>query len=79
FVMGYVPAQSIDRVVRHARSQGITRFAALVPAGTYGQRASSAMLASVKAAGGTVVSMQSYGAGNAAITAALKKMQGDTA
>ncbi len=79
FVMGYVPAQSVDRVVRHARAQGITRFAALVPAGTYGQRASSAMLASVKAAGGTVVSMQSYGAGNTAITAALKKMQGDSA
>lgn len=79
FVMGYVPAQSIDRVVRHARAQGITRFAGLVPAGTYGQRASSAMLASVKAAGGTVVAMQSYAAGNAAITTALKKMQADSA
>lgn len=79
FVMGYVPAQSIDRVVRHARAQGITRFAGLVPAGTYGQRASSAMLASVKAAGGTVVAMQSYGAGNAAVTTALKKMQTESA
>jgi ABC-type branched-subunit amino acid transport system substrate-binding protein len=79
FVMGYVPAQSIDRVVRHARAQGITRFAGLVPAGTYGQRASSAMLASVKAAGGTVVSLQNYAAGNAAITTALKRMQQDSA
>ncbi|GGB68105.1 penicillin-binding protein activator [Blastomonas aquatica] len=79
FVMGYVPAQSIDRVVRHARAQGITRFAALVPAGTYGQRASSAMLASVNAAGGTVVAMQSYAAGNAAVTTALKKMEQDSA
>ena len=79
FVMGYVPAQSIDRVVRHARAQGITRFAGLVPAGTYGQRASSAMLAAVSRAGGTVVAMQNYGAGNAAVTTALKKMQQDSA
>lgn len=79
FVMGYVPAQSIDRVVRHAAAQGITRFAALVPAGTYGQRASSAMLASVKAAGGTVVAMQSYVAGNAGVTTALKKMEQESA
>ncbi|MFN3473781.1 MAG: penicillin-binding protein activator [Blastomonas sp.] len=79
FIMGYVPAQSIDRVVRHARAQGMTRFAALVPAGTYGQRASSAILGSVNAAGGTVVSMQSYGSGNAAVTTALRKMQQDSA
>lgn len=79
FVMGYVPSQAIDRVVRHARAQGITRFAGLVPAGTYGQRSSSAMLSAVQAAGGTVVAMQSYGAGNAAVTSALKKMQQDSA
>ncbi|WP_373487599.1 penicillin-binding protein activator, partial [Blastomonas sp.] len=79
FIMGYVPAQSIDRVIRHARAQGITRFAGLVPAGTYGQRASSAMLAAVNRVGGTVVSMQTYAAGNAAITTAVRRMQQESA
>jgi branched-chain amino acid transport system substrate-binding protein len=78
FIMGYVPTQSIDRVVRYARSQGITRFAGLVPAGTYGQRASSALLSSVKAAGGTVVTLQSFDRGTASLRTALNRMQQDS-
>jgi branched-chain amino acid transport system substrate-binding protein len=38
FLLGFNPAQSIDRVVRYARSKGMTRFAALVPSGLYGDR-----------------------------------------
>jgi branched-chain amino acid transport system substrate-binding protein len=42
FVMGFQPGQAIARVIAHARSRGIERFAALVPQGAYGQRASLA-------------------------------------
>jgi outer membrane PBP1 activator LpoA protein len=38
YLLGFVPSQSIERVVRHARSAGVQRFAGLVPSGTYGQR-----------------------------------------
>jgi len=79
FVMGYVPAQSIDRVVRYARSEGITRFAGLVPAGTYGQRASAALLEAAKAAGGTVVTLQTYDRGATSLQTAIKRMQQDSA
>ena len=78
FIMGYVPTQSIDRVVRYARSQGITKFAGLVPAGTYGQRASSALLSSVKAAGGTVVTLQSFDRSPASLKTALGRMRQDS-
>jgi len=60
FVMGFSPAQSIDRVVRYAKSKGIHRFAALLPAGVYGRNASTAMIRSVESAGGNLVAMKSY-------------------
>jgi ABC-type branched-subunit amino acid transport system substrate-binding protein len=66
YVMGYVPAQSIGRVVDYARSRGITTFAGLVPNGLYGERASTAFLRAVEGAGGQVVSLQTYGRGQVA-------------
>ncbi len=60
FVMGFRPADSVARVVAYARSHGIERFAALVPAGVYGQRASTAFLRAVEASGGRSVAVVSY-------------------
>ena len=74
YLMGFVPTQSIDRVVGHARAAGMTRFAGLIPNGLYGQRASAALLRSVQAAGGQVVSMQSFDRSAGSITAAINKM-----
>jgi ABC-type branched-subunit amino acid transport system substrate-binding protein len=59
-IMGFNPAQSIERVVAYARSRGLQRFGALIPAGTYGQRASQAMIAAVERGGGRMVAMQTY-------------------
>ncbi len=74
FVLGYSPAQSIERVVGHARRSGISRFAGLVPAGTYGQRASTSFLRSVESAGGQVVSLQTYDRGRASLNAAVARI-----
>lgn len=60
YILGITPAQSIDRVVRHARSQGATRFGALIPTGVYGQRAAQAMLASVRGSGGQLTGMETF-------------------
>ncbi|WP_294395108.1 penicillin-binding protein activator [uncultured Sphingomonas sp.] len=60
WLLGFSPTQSIDRVVRYARSRGITRFAGLIPPGLYGRNASTALIRSVEAAGGSVVTMQNY-------------------
>ena len=60
FVMGFSPAQSIDRVVRYAKARGVHRFAALVPTGVYGRNASTAMIRSVEAAGANLVAMKTY-------------------
>ncbi|TZG28677.1 penicillin-binding protein activator [Sphingomonas montanisoli] len=60
YLMGFSPNQSVDRVVRYAKGRGITKFAALVPAGVYGRNASTAMIRAVESAGGSLVAMKSY-------------------
>ncbi|WP_136161433.1 penicillin-binding protein activator [Sphingomonas flavalba] len=74
FIMGYNPVQSIDRVVRYARSRGVARFAGLMPAGTYGQRAATAMIRSVESAGGQVVAMQNFDRSRTSLAAAIGKL-----
>lgn len=74
FIMGYTPAESIDRVVRFARSKGMAKFAGLAPAGTYGQRAANVFLRSVESAGGQVVSLQSYDRSKGGVAAAIAKI-----
>jgi branched-chain amino acid transport system substrate-binding protein len=74
FVMGFTPAQSIERVVDYARSKGVSKFAGLVPVGLYGQRASTAFVRSVESAGGQVVSLQTFDRSAGSITAAVTKM-----
>src|SRR3546814_2101940 len=61
YVLGYSPAQSIDRVVDYAHQRGVPQSAGLTPLGLYGQRASTAFLRAVEDAGGEVVSLETYG------------------
>jgi ABC-type branched-subunit amino acid transport system substrate-binding protein len=74
FIMGYTPAESIDRVVRFARSKGMAKFAALAPVGTYGRRATNALLRSVESAGGQVVAMQMYDRSKGGLASAIAKI-----
>ena len=74
YVMGYSPAQSIERVVDYARAQGVRSFAGLVPSGLYGERASTSFLRSVEGAGGQVVSLQTFDRVPGSITAAVTRL-----
>ncbi|MET0365109.1 MAG: penicillin-binding protein activator [Sphingobium sp.] len=76
FLMGYIPAQSVERVVAYARERGASQFAALVPKGVYGERAGSTFLTTVRAKGGTVVAMESFDRSPGSIAAAVKRLQG---
>nr|WP_167073663.1 penicillin-binding protein activator [Sphingomonas vulcanisoli] len=71
WLLGFQPAQSIDRVVRYAKSRGLTRFAGLVPQGAYGRGAANTLIRAAEAAGGNVVTMQSYERSPKAIGAAV--------
>lgn len=74
YLIGYAPAQSIDRVVRYAKGQGVTEFAGLVPNGTYGERASTAFLRAVEGAGGQVRTLQTYDRGAGSLTGAIGRL-----
>ncbi|MBB3941136.1 ABC-type branched-subunit amino acid transport system substrate-binding protein [Novosphingobium fluoreni] len=76
YVMGSLPGESIRRTVRYARGRGVTSFAALVPKGDYGERASAALIAETRAAGGSLTAMESYDRSAASITAAASKLRG---
>jgi ABC-type branched-subunit amino acid transport system substrate-binding protein len=72
WLLGFSPAQSIDRIVRFARSKGLTRFAGLIPPGVYGRNASNMLIRTAEAAGGTVVAMQSYQRSPSSLAAAVQ-------
>ena len=75
YIMGFTPDQSIDRVVRHARGKGMARFAALVPNGLYGQRASQAMIGAVRKAGGRITALEQFDRSPAAVKAAVGRLK----
>lgn len=74
FILGYVPGQSIERVVNYAARSGITDFAALIPTGLYGERASTALLRSVEQARGKVLALETYDARPGSMTSAMAKI-----
>ncbi|HEX8447589.1 MAG TPA: penicillin-binding protein activator [Sphingomonas sp.] len=71
YLLGFSPAQSIERVVGYARSKGMTRFAGLVPTGAYGRTASAVLIRAAEAAGGQVVAMQTFDRSPASLKAAI--------
>lgn len=75
FIMGNLPGQSVARTVEYARSKGITSFAALIPRGDYGERASSALLSAARAGGGTVVGMEPYDRTASSVNAAAQRIR----
>jgi branched-chain amino acid transport system substrate-binding protein len=74
YLMGFTPAQSIARVVGHAREAGLEQFGAVTPTGVYGRRASQAMIDTVERSGGRLVAMQSYDAGPAGLRTAVGRL-----
>jgi ABC-type branched-subunit amino acid transport system substrate-binding protein len=74
-IMGSLPSESVARTVAYARSQGVTRFGALIPVGEYGQRSSAALVSAVRAHGGTLTAMESYDRSLTAIAQAARRLR----
>lgn len=75
FIMGNLPSASIARTVNFAKARGVNRYAALVPSGEYGERASGALFASVRGAGGSVVATESYDRSNTSVVSAARRLR----
>lgn len=74
FLLGYVPSQSVERVVEYARAKGYKSLAALAPNGPYGERALAAMRSTLKARGGTVIAVERYDRSAASVTGAIRRL-----
>lgn len=74
WLLGFSPTQSVERVVRYAKSRGLTRFAGLIPQGLYGRGASTTLIRAAEAAGGSVVAMQSYQRAPKSMAAAVQAL-----
>lgn len=74
YLLGYVPTQSVTRVVQFARSKGMSRFAAIGPQGTYGERALGALRSAVAASGGTLVATETYDRSAAGVSGAIRRL-----
>ncbi|MCW0183294.1 MAG: penicillin-binding protein activator [Zavarzinia sp.] len=64
YLMGFMPEEQVSAIVAYAAGAGMTRFAALLPSGAYGDVAAAAFDLAVGANGGTVVHSERYRSGS---------------
>jgi branched-chain amino acid transport system substrate-binding protein len=74
FLLGHLPNQSINRVVRYAKAQGLNRFGGVVSTNVYGQRAQSNFASAVRSAGGVLVGIEQSDGTAAAADAAARRL-----
>ncbi len=74
FVLGQVPGQSVARVLGHAKAKGIRSVGAIIPAGAYGQRVSSALIATARSLGVTITAVETYDRGNTSVASAVRRI-----
>jgi len=77
YLMGFTPDQSIARVTSYAAGQGARRFAALVPEGLYGRRASAAFAQAVRDSGGVLVGTRTYARSRRSLQLAVTQLNGE--
>ena len=75
FAMGTAPGNSLERTVAFAKGRGLERFALLFPNGDYGARVRVAYDNAIKAAGGSLVSVESYDRSNPSIVSAARRLR----
>ena len=73
FVMGQAPGQSIARVLAYAKSHGVGRVAAIIPASVYGQRVTTAIADAARNTGIVVTGTETYERGNTSVISAARR------
>lgn len=74
FVLGQVPGQAISRVIGFAQSKGVKSVGAIIPAGAYGQRVSSALTVAARALGVSITGIEAYDRSNTSVTSAVRRL-----
>lgn len=74
FVIGVPPMQTVSRILGYAAARGLTRFAALVPEGAFGQRVTEDMQIAAARAGGVVTRVEVYRHGQQEMASAVRRL-----
>ncbi len=74
FLMSLLPQNSIDRVLRYAYGQKARRFAAILPAGRYGELAATQMRTTLNRLGGSIEALAEYGAASGDLQRAISRV-----
>ncbi len=74
YLMSFLAAEEVHRVISYAASQGKRRYAALIPATPYGQTVDPAFRRAVAEAGGEIVLSETYTPDASSILAASKRV-----
>jgi len=74
YIMGQIPAQSLERSMTFAASRGIKTFGALVPSGAYGRSASDAIMQTARATGTQVMAIESYERDSSSLAGAVRRL-----
>ncbi len=74
FVFGFLPEDRVRRVVSYAASQGVQRFAALIPAGPFGDRIAADYARVVAETGGVLIRTERYSRETTSVTEAVKQL-----
>ena len=73
-LLSFMAGDEVDRVVAYAATKGKHRFAALIPAGAYGQTVEPAFRKAVKNSSGEIVRLETYEPGATGMLAAAKRV-----
>lgn len=76
YLMSYLAAEEVNRVVAFAASKGKKRFAALIPSTPYGQTVEPAFRKAVASAGGEIVTLEYFAADTSGMLDAAKRVVG---
>lgn len=60
WLIGFLPEQNLERILREAHAQGLTRIAALIPESDYGQRIATALRPIIDQLGGELIQVETY-------------------
>jgi ABC-type branched-subunit amino acid transport system substrate-binding protein len=76
YLIGITPDQQIKRIIGYAYSQGLRRFAALVPEGQYGARVHESLRRTVNELGAQLVSVEQYSADGGNLNGVVRRLAG---
>lgn len=72
WVLGLLPGQQVERVIRYAASQGYGRIGVLAPSNAYGSAAMQAARQAAGQVGATITRVQSYTPGSSSVSDTVK-------